>query len=40
VSGQPAQLVVHERQQLAGGMAITLLDCRQDACRLVHRLPA
>src|SRR5262249_36935252 len=34
---QPPQLVVHERQQLLGGVLIALLDRGQDARDVTHR---
>jgi hypothetical protein len=37
LGGQLAQLVVHQRQELLGGVAIALLDGRQDARNFAQR---
>src|SRR5262249_33193884 len=34
--GELAQLVVDQRQELFGGMAVPLLNGREDACDLAH----
>ena len=35
--GQPAELVIDQRQQLLGGLGIALLDRREDPCHFIHR---